>query len=878
MATAKLVATMTTPPTHNSFFAQGMNNSYNSMPRTEREILMMELSYNEMTVGANGSVMDRKEKAALREKNGFCVECQGVPVELYRIKKKKLNPLFFTKDPVTSAGRCMDGVCFVCHPDKDPNQRKKRFHRASLSQRTLENVLVATNGMVPPSTAGKPQNHQPPSSSAPILLNRNALDPQNNSYDLGEEIVTAEVRPAEYHHDAQQIPRPRAASPPPPDHSNSLANTRSPVSTMRPYASPSNSQRPSLGRRQSMRPKPVFNNPGVFVVAPDTSVPLVSFVDVKLPGFDETMGDNLEQIFTNAMDRSTRHLDVSSSRENSESQLSGLTTEVDSGTEASRLPLTKPTTSTVGGDATAHQEDLERKDSGYSNETLSTPELSDTGNGHSYVLDVATMPTAALHQAQALLEDETETARIIEHAEALVHDVLTNPDADPVFLVEIILGPMREYPTRVRVQEYGAGAIWDICKDENQNKEFCMAAGAPQDIIRAMERFPESLDLQDKGCGAIWSLGANSDNRVVLVRQGACERIVKALEIFAEVESFVQTAIGSLRTLSPELEAREAFKLLDASAVTARAMGLHRSSVSIQRDGCAFLSNCAVDIEKQVVAVVPLEELDAVVKAMQFHREEVAVMAGGCFALKNYTYEQANRRTLRLCDDIEELFAHAASFERSAACRTDAAELLERMQLSRVADESMESHALLQLRTSMSASGEPMQKLRTITEFIRGNDWSPRLLSSAAAFLRELVSEDDGIVDELLKSGCLKDVIRYIMRHGRDVELMEEGCRLLATIADGSETNEDRQNDLIEAGQATAIFTILETHLDNRQMVGMALAALNPLSNNFYCWCEAEGEGQKRIDIVRNAVARHPDCDTVGMNGVGVISSHAIFA
>ena len=828
-----------------------------------------------MTVGANGSVMDKKEKATLRKRHGFCVECIGVPVELYMIKKSRMNPLWVTREPRDVPGVCLDGVCLVCHPELDPQRRGtnyRRVNRGPPNGGPTSNSLatVRSEYLQTPPPGSKPQAQY--ASMAPRLA---PLTDEGNS---SNGVITANVARAAASH-TPSIPS-DVAMPPPSASVHHLSESasrqhhasRSPAlalrSPMQPHKRPSITNSPGQAQRatsraiQGKKPKPVFES-GIFVVPSEHSK------EIEVPDIGADHGDDLDQIFHSAMDKSVRSLDCKDLdfQTSTSASAGGTASSAVSMGESSASFDTRPPSRLPSLDSAAlsRASSQEASESASASASVPLPEN-----------DVASSSAPASASLDNFQEDDEEAAGILENVQGFVDEILQTPDADSNFLAEVILGAMREHRSKVQVQVYCLRTIWDICKDDDKNKEACMTSSAPSDIIHAMKTFPQALAVQEKGCGAIWSLGVNTDNRVILVRLGACERVVMALREFSSVESLARTAIGALRTLSPELEAREAFKPLKASECTAHAMELHRSSVSIQRDGCAFLSNCAVNIEKQFVAVVPLEELDAVVQAMQAHRKEVAVMAGGCFALKNYTYEQKNCRTLRQCDGIEELLAYATSFERSSACRADAAELLERMQLSRVADESIESHESMQLRTAISQATTPEDAIRTILEFMRNNDWSPMLVASSVECLRELFTEYDSLKDQFLGDG-LRDVIRLLVAHGRDAEFMEEGCHLLASLSDGIETNQPRQDVMLEAGVCTAIFNILRRHIHNQQVVKAALSALNPLSSNFDCWREDEGAEITRIDVVRDAVTLHADCDAVGMHGISVISNHEMF-
>jgi hypothetical protein len=457
--------------------------------------------------------------------------------------------------------------------------------------------------------------------------------------------------------------------------------------------------------------------------------------------------------------------------------------------------------------------------------------------------------------------------QIIDGLASLVQDMVA-ADGGSEFVADVILGAMNEYTSQEQIQAYCLRAIWDLCKDDENQKQYVMQAGATESIMKALSNFSDSLLVQEKGCGAIWSLGVNSHNRVVLVRAGACECVVTAMQQFMRKETLVRTAIGALRTLSPELEARDAFKPLKASEVTAKAMMLHRSSVAIQRDGCAFLSNCAVNIEKQFVAVVPLEELDAVVQAMANHREEVSVMQGACFALKNYTFEEKNCRSLRLCEGLEELVAHASVFDASPSCPEDANDIMERMQLSGAADESIEDQAQMSLFALIESQGNSPEA-QVVLEFMNSYDWSPRLTSTGLQCLRRMCSEEDAQRTRIIES--LADIIQLVQKNERAADAVEEACQLVATLSE----SHSKHSAIIEAGACEVVFNALNRHVDNERVVKAALGALKLLSSNFACWCDTEGG--ERVQVVTDAIAAHSTCEMVQVHGVAVMSNLDFF-
>lgn len=57
------------------------------------------------------------DKQSTRTKFGYCMECQGQPVLLYDIK----NYWALRRTSARSIdGECSNGICYLCHPEKDP--------------------------------------------------------------------------------------------------------------------------------------------------------------------------------------------------------------------------------------------------------------------------------------------------------------------------------------------------------------------------------------------------------------------------------------------------------------------------------------------------------------------------------------------------------------------------------------------------------------------------------------------------------------------------------------------------------------------------------------------------------------------------------------
>lgn len=85
-----------------------------------------ELSYAVGTVDAIGSVMSKDQKLILRQRQGYCTTCTGVPILLFDIRKSRLNPLWTTKKSRTVDGECSDGKCLRCIAERELMRRLGR--------------------------------------------------------------------------------------------------------------------------------------------------------------------------------------------------------------------------------------------------------------------------------------------------------------------------------------------------------------------------------------------------------------------------------------------------------------------------------------------------------------------------------------------------------------------------------------------------------------------------------------------------------------------------------------------------------------------------------------------------------------------------------
>jgi hypothetical protein len=214
---------------------------------------------------------------------------------------------------------------------------------------------------------------------------------------------------------------------------------------------------------------------------------------------------------------------------------------------------------------------------------------------------------------------------------------------------------MKDHQQFPQVQLYCMQIMWDLAQKSNQHITSVMNTSAPDDILLCMKHNMDNSEIQEQGCQILTCLSFDKHNRAIIVRAGAPARLVKCLVGHRNNQSLVEVAIHCLRTLSPDPEFRQSVGVVQGVMHVCHAMTVHQSVVRIQRDGCSFLSNSAVDLDNYQVAQATDAEFEAIFLAMTTHTAEPSVMVKACFALKNYTYDETNVRKLCQANTIVEI-------------------------------------------------------------------------------------------------------------------------------------------------------------------------------------------------------------------------------
>jgi hypothetical protein len=356
---------------------------------------------------------------------------------------------------------------------------------------------------------------------------------------------------------------------------------------------------------------------------------------------------------------------------------------------------------------------------------------------------------------------------------------------DYEFLIEIVVNAMQSYSARKPLQVLCLLTIVKICKEEAGNKERLVGTKAIEEIVLAIKRFDSCTEIQIAANTAISVLTGSKKARTLLVQHGACRLLVKNLKTFMVDSKVAASTIAALRGLSLETSAREAFGHILASKYVSAVMMKQSSVASIQRDGCAFLSNVSVDMQSQEVSVVSRDLLEAIVNAILAHRDNESVVSVACFALCNLTYEKKNLRTLRDIEDVFSLF-EPSDANKVLGCQ-DAYDVLERLQMSQAEDASLEDHAAESLKMVELNANEKGAVLE-VKGIMENFDWSAKVSADCFDCLVFLIARSELHLEAILKENGADELICHLKRHGTNLSVLESASKLFAILSQKSDS------------------------------------------------------------------------------------------
>lgn len=780
----------------------------------------MNLSFYDMQIGPDGNVLGREQIKEMRLRQGFCLECRSVPIRLYQIKTSRFNPLWTSKVPLTVEGECINGQCLICKPELDPNRRKSR-HRPKKAEEP--NRIPPSRGQYLPD----PIISRSAPSSESRRSERNRLEAEDDSPMTGRrgsstnESRRLDTVAAEHVH----IPKLDESFE---EEENNQSNSSASASV-------------TDGDMDDL--EEMYNR--CRATSCYRSLRQSSFhADPNLNGASEN--DNRS---STVLPEPSTALNYSQSPR--QADLTAVTSlESDEAIQAEINRFHQKYTTTTH----AHREEQARQ-----HLPTRTPAQHLLPTQGVRTLPEASLPIgASRHNGTSLpMEVSRNTPdfeTIVVELEFLIKDL--SVAGSPDFTSDVIVNAMKFYPMAEQVQIFCLGTIWDLCKDNDDYKVSFISTSAPDDILVAMTNHMASPLVQERGCGALWSLSFTHHNRIILARAGALARIVRAIMIHKTDKSVVCTGIGALRTLSPEAEVRETLLALQATQRVAEAMELHRSVACIQRDGCAFLSNSVVDLDKHQVSMATEKEVRVILDAMKFHPEEPSVISGACFALKNYTYEECNLQILASFADAVGILDHAAHHSYESNSRRDAKCVLERLlSTSMEHEDSPEEQACTSMINLVQQQIVPANAVEKILEVMKEHEMSVNLTAGGLRSLLALATlPNSDMHRSRINDSALKRVIACMRRHEGDDAVQVSACGLLEVMA----SYELKCRYSIFDGQGCiAIVNAMRQHTGNISVQVAACAALRALSIEFECWFELEKSGNAAV--VQEAMIGHPE-------------------
>lgn len=372
--------------------------------------------------------------------------------------------------------------------------------------------------------------------------------------------------------------------------------------------------------------------------------------------------------------------------------------------------------------------------------------------------------------------EPTSQVKALRDLTSLLNDMKATGCAD--ILAECLLSTMEAHLAVEDFQLLCLSTITDEFNDEVFDSTVFVSAKGDLRVLDAMQCFPLSLEIQERGCNALQVLATNEGNRADLIRRGACSYLVKALAGHLGDASMVSSVFTTLRILSTEPDGRNILNSLLLSNNVVAAMQCNISSVLIQRDGCAILSNMAVDAENKKVSAIGQSVISAIVNSMQSHVDDESVIASACFSLKNFTYEESNLRSMSRTDNIFESLERAGKFD---SVFISAQQTTEKMYISLAQDESLEEQAHKELKMKVAEQSDDPEIVVVVLESMNVFKWSSRISTACFKILKSLALTSNPHKQKLLESINLEQLRSYAEEF-RLVEAIQTEATILINL------------------------------------------------------------------------------------------------
>jgi hypothetical protein len=719
------------------------------------ESLSHQLSYSEMVLDKSGSIVGRDEKESQRKQLGYCLSCQDDPVLLIEINRSRMNPMWSTKKPRTADGECLNGKCLRCHPTL-ASRRSTRLagRQALISIPSLRSVCSSESQCSSGSNEGdgfSRSNHSSQSlrsaESAPAFRNPNRPPLRTAHSSDGFERLSAGPRrtisnarngtsirstPSRAFSDNRALRSLSIERAPVPPHEPQARNiaTLSAVSQVSGPAALSLVATPNM---TAVQPSQLYRAP---LARCNSDMPDVVAGTSQRRRSLEFSRDSEEDVVLTAECRRVESIELAPSAPE------GTKLDVmDNVPQSVNFKDVYDEEKTCEGEADPFSESF----------ALMTPS-----------------PSLSRSSRGATSFEINEEDRIVKELKELIGSV--GGDENVGIVTEILGSSLDVNQTHEKVQLYCLNVMEKVFQGVATDSSALVSK-----IVRAMKTFTTAIEMQKHGCRVICTLAATLDNCVALDQGGACNSVTEALSKHIGDAALVEDAIAALRALSISNDAKRSLEQLGVSQRVAEAMQCNLTFAGIQRDGCALLSNMAVDGEKRKVFAVDFNVVEAVVAALKAHSSEISVVQSASFALKNFLYEESNWRTLRKVDCVFGVLEHIASHSE------DCSYVLEQIQLSRAEDDSLEEVAYESLLALTEACGDQPGVVDDVIGITQEFNWSVKMTAACMEALVSLAGRSKQHRQAIESSSTFSDISGIVERNGGDLRV-QQAVRSLVDI------------------------------------------------------------------------------------------------
>lgn len=276
---------------------------------------------------------------------------------------------------------------------------------------------------------------------------------------------------------------------------------------------------------------------------------------------------------------------------------------------------------------------------------------------------------------------------------------------------------------------------------------------------------------------------------LALIRHKACKQLSKIITRHFGDEKMVCGAFAALRVLTMDSEARKALLRLFLWKKIVEAMQCNISNAAVQCDGCAVLSNLAVDAVNTKVDAVDQSVIDVIHEAMKEHKNDESVVSGACFAFKNFTYEASNLRAMSrtegLLDDLQAVLDRFDSI-------FEAHETLDSLYMALAEDASLEESIVATLKTEIQSQQGP-ETIVHLLDTLKMYSWSREVVAQCLAMLKSLSLSSDAHKAKLLESISL-DQLRVCVKEFGDAKAVQDEMITLVDLFEQSSFKSNASN------------------------------------------------------------------------------------